>query len=224
MTLLVFTGCGTVPVGTPASGVAADGGPPRVIYVIRRSWHTDIGFNAADLPQAFATVRTTLPSARYLLFGFGDRHYLVNKGRHFGAMLGAIWPGPGVMLVTGLGSTPEEAFGEHAVVRLILNSVQRRSLEAFIWNTLATRNDVAHFLGPGPYDGSAYYASTVQYSGVNTCNTWTASALKAAGLPVSSFGVEFSGQVWRQVRALQRQQAAASTLPPPAVPAHDDAR
>ena len=35
-----------------------------------------------------------------------------------------------------------------------------------------------------------------------TCNTWTAAALRVAGLPVSEAGVIFAGQVLDQVRPL----------------------
>jgi hypothetical protein len=82
-----------------------------------------------------------------------------------------------------------------------------------VWDTLAKENDVATALAPGPYDGSFYYASTQRYSGLHTCNTWTAEGLKTTGLPIRSFGVEFSGQVWRQVRRLTGAAAKVSGAP-----------
>lgn len=186
----------------------ADGSPPVVIYVIKRHWHTDIGFGVADLSSPLATVVAKLPAARFVLFGFGDRHYLVNQDHGLSGSLVALWPGPGVVLVTGLTGTPEQAFGSDEVMRLTLRGDQARRLEAFVWKTLAPPEGDAGFLGPGPYDGSVFYSAAVKYSAVNTCNTWTAEALKVAGLSVSSSGVEFSGQVWRQVGAIQRQQGS----------------
>src|ERR1039458_10254570 len=57
--------------------------PPAttIIYVIRRSWHVDIGFAAADLQPPLAALRSDFPDAHFLLFGFGDRHYLVDHDR-----------------------------------------------------------------------------------------------------------------------------------------------
>ena len=183
-------------------------GPTVVIFVVKRSWHTDIGFNAADLHWPLASVRKGLPDARYLLFGFGDKHYLLSRGGSSGRLLGAVLPGEGVILLTGLEATPEEAFGANEVVRLSVDATQAGRLEEFIWKTLASRNAEPESLGPGPYEGSVYYASVTRYSGLHTCNTWTAEGLRAAGLPVDSFGVVFSGQVWRQVRRLSHHTAA----------------
>jgi uncharacterized protein (TIGR02117 family) len=197
---------------------SANSGPPTVIYIVKRHWHTDIGFDAADMLAPLASVHSALPTAHYLLFGFGDRHYLVNRDRGVAGMLAALWPGPGVVLVTGLIATPGEAFGDQEVQRLMLSAEQARRLQDFVWTSLRATDATASVLAPGPYEGSVYYASRIRYSGVNTCNTWTAAALAAAGLPVHSAGVEFSGQVWRQVRSLARQQQTAAS------PTHGDAR
>jgi hypothetical protein len=210
LTALALAACASVPEPS-APGASVDAGPPVVVYVIKRSWHTDLGFAASDLHPPLAGIRTQLGGARYLIFGFGDRHYLIDHGGSTKGLLGAVWPGSGVVLVTGLDATPEAAFGVTEVIRLTLSATQARRLEVFVWGTLATGVDAASVLGAGPYDGSYYYAATVRYSGTHTCNTWTAEGLRAAGLPIHSFAVALSGQVWRQVRKFQRQQNA----PPP---------
>jgi hypothetical protein len=195
--------------GVVVSG--ADAGPSVTIYVIKRSWHTDIGFGADDLHSPLASLRTALPGAHYLLFGFGDKHYLMTHANGFDRLVGAVWPGDGVVLLTGLEGTPEAAFGAKAVVRLTVSAVQAQALEHFVWQTLATQNGAAKSLAPGPYDGSLYYASSVRYSGLHTCNTWTAQGLQAAGLPVHTFAVEFSGQVWRQVQRIAAMPITGQT-------------
>jgi uncharacterized protein (TIGR02117 family) len=178
-------------------------GPPVTLYVIKRSWHTDIGFDVADLHPPLATLRQALPAAHYLLFGFGDKHYLLSRGNSFEGMVGAVWPGEGLVLMTGLEREPEQAFGAAGVTRLRVSAAQAERLEEFVWNSLATHDGIAIALAPGPYDESLYYESTLPYSGLHTCNTWTAEGLRSAGLPVRSFGVEFSWQVWPQVRRLK---------------------
>jgi uncharacterized protein (TIGR02117 family) len=206
LTASALAACGTVPLRDTQLAAEPDAGRSVVIYVIKRSWHTDIGFDAADLHLPLASLRPMLPGARYLVFGFGDRHYFMHHGESIETTLGAAWPGPGLVLMTGLTGTPEQAFGADGVARLTLSASQARGLESFVWNTLATSDDAATALAAGPYDGSFYYASTTRYSGLHTCNTWTAEGLQAAGLPVHSFAVEFAGQVWRQVHKIQRQQ------------------
>jgi uncharacterized protein (TIGR02117 family) len=177
-------------------------GPPVTLFVIKRSWHTDIGFAVADLRPPLMSLHVALPNARYLLFGFGDKRYLVSHAGSVGRLSGAVWPGEGLVLLTGLEGPPEVAFGANEVARLNVSPSQAQALQDFVWRTFATDNGTAKLLAPGPYEGSLYYASTVRYSGLHTCNTWTAESLRAAGLPVHTFGVEFSGQVWRQVRKI----------------------
>ncbi len=115
--------------------------------------------------------------------------------------------------MTGVAGTPEQAFGDAGVIRLTLNPSEAGRLEAFVWNSLAATEGVVRVLGPGPYADSFYYAATARYSGLHTCNTWTAEGLKAAGLPIRSFAVEFSGQVWRQVRRIAHQRPLRPMAP-----------
>ena len=191
---------------------AAEVGSPVTIYVIKRSWHTDIGFDVADLHPPLATLRAALPEAHYLLFGFGDKHYLLSRANSFEGMVGAIWPGEGLVLMTGVAGMPEQAFGVAGVTRLRVSAAQAEKLEEFVWNTLVTHDGIATALAPGPYDESLYYESTLRYSGLHTCNTWTAEGLRSAGLPVHSFGVEFSWQVWPQVRRLTAQRLNSAAI------------
>jgi hypothetical protein len=60
----------------------------------------------------------------------------------------------------------------------------------------------ARRLRDGPYAGAVYFAAALRYSAGFTCNTWTAEALREAGLPVRVGGVVFAGQVMEQLRAL----------------------
>jgi uncharacterized protein (TIGR02117 family) len=205
---LALAACTTPPRRNADEGPVSEADPPVVVYVIKRSWHTDIGFNVADLQPPLSSLRPALPDARYFLFGFGDKHYLLGHAGSFDRLFGAVWPGDGMVLLTGLEATPEEAFGAAEVTRLTVSAAQARKLEGFVWNTLAKTDGAATSLAPGPYSGSLYYGAAVRYSGLHTCNTWTAEALQTAGLPVRSFGVEFSGQVWRQVRRIKEDEEA----------------
>jgi uncharacterized protein (TIGR02117 family) len=209
---LALAACSSAPPRDTAIAPAAEVGSPITIYVIKRSWHTDIGFDVADLHPPLATLRPALPEAHYLLFGFGDKHYLLNRGNSFEGMVGAVWPGEGLVLMTGVEGTPEQAFGVAGVTRLRVSEAQAEKLEEFVWNTLATHDGSATALAPGPYDQSLYYQSTQRYSGLHTCNTWTAAGLRSAGLPIHSFGVEFSWQVWPQVRRLTSERLKSAAI------------
>lgn len=177
-----------------------------VIYVVKRRWHVDIGFAATDLQPPLASLRADFPEAEYLLFGFGDRHYLLDQDRGPGGMLAALWPGPGLMLVTSLTTSPQTAFGKHNVIEISVNPGQARNAQDFVWQSLAVEKGSVTPLHVGPYDGSLYYAASQRYSAWHTCNTWAAQALQAADVAVRSLGVELSGQLWMQVRRIGARQ------------------
>jgi hypothetical protein len=181
---------------------AASPGPAAVIYVVRRHWHVDIGFAASDLQPPLSALLADFPGARYLLFGFGDRHYLVDQDRGMTGMLAALWPGAGVMLVTGLGTSTQDAFGEPHVIEIRVSAWQAQAAQRFVWQSLAVQRGAITPLRAGPYEGSLYYATPQAYSALHTCNTWAARALRAAQLPVRSAGVVFAGQLWNQARRL----------------------
>ncbi len=176
------------------------------VYVARRSWHVDVGIEVTDLAPPLAAVADALPGARYLFFGFGDRHYLLAKKHNAPVLLAALWPGAGMMLVTGLSSSPAESFGGDAVISLELKAEQMRTLQAFIWNTLDTRSGAPSAYAPGPYAASVYFTASKKYSALRTCNTWVAQALQASGLRIQPTGVVFASQLWSRVRRLKRTQ------------------
>jgi len=180
------------------------------LYVIQRGWHTDIGFPTAELPPDLAQLGQDLPGARYLIFGFGDRHYVLARDKNFGGMVAALWPGPGLILATGLTAAPERAFGPDQVTRLAVTRAQSEAAAAFVRRSLSTAaGDRPRPYASGPYGGSLFYASSSTYDGWHTCNTWTAEALQAADLPVRSFGVVLASQVWNQARGLAADDGAA---------------
>jgi Protein of unknown function (DUF2459) len=177
-----------------------------VIYVVRRGWHVDVGFDAADLQPPLKSMLGEFPGARYLFFGFGDQHYLLAKDRNAPVLLAALWPGRGMLLVTGLSSPPQDAFGAEHVAALAVTTDQARSAQTFIWQSLDQRENLNSYQR-GPYEGSLYFSATPTYSAFHTCNTWAAEALKAATLPIHSAGVLFAGQLWEQVQRLEHTLA-----------------
>jgi Protein of unknown function (DUF2459) len=173
------------------------------IYVVRRGWHIDIGVAISELRPPLDAVGAAFPGARYLLFGFGDRGYVL-RGQRVGNMLAALIPAPGVVLATGLSTTPQVAFSADQVIEFRVDDSRARSLQAFVWQALNAGHAGLTPLGLGPYGGSVFYASDEKYSAIRTCNTWAAQVLQSAGLPVHSVGVLFARQLWSQTRSLAR--------------------
>lgn len=183
----------------------------KIVYVVEREWHTDIGLPVGEIAGPMTTLETSFPGVRFLTFGFGERQFLVNREKSFGAMLNALLPSRSALLMTALNAPPEAAFGSRNVVVLHVSAAGLRQIEAAIWNEFELSPAGAPMLlADGPYPGSVYYAARETYSGLFTCNTWTAETLRAGGLPVSATGVLFSGQVMGSVRWLNARQASSN--------------
>jgi hypothetical protein len=105
--------------------------------------------------------------------------------------------------VTGLATTPEQAFGAAAVVRMRVSAEGKRRISALVWDAFETdaRSGQPVPLGDGPYPGSLFYGSSEAYALTHTCNTWTAEVLQAGGTAVRAAGVVFAGQVVDRARA-----------------------
>src|SRR5579859_2801679 len=98
-TLLIAVFCLIAHVG--AAGASS-------VFVARRGWHIDIGLKVEDLGSPLASTAAQLPEARYAFFGFADKHYLLASKHNAPVLLSALWPGAGIILLTGLTNTPQE--------------------------------------------------------------------------------------------------------------------
>jgi hypothetical protein len=193
---------------SPPESAAEAPARSALIYVVRRSWHIDIGFAADDMNLPLQSLTKEFPQVRYLFFGFGDRRYLLSKSSAGPTLLLALWPGRAMLLATALESEPQAAFGAPHVIALTVTAQQALDAQAFIWQTLDRQTsdsgiETVNSYAAGPYEGSWYFSATPTYSALHTCNTWAAEALKAAGLPIHSTGVVLAGQLWTQVRHLR---------------------
>jgi hypothetical protein len=188
------------------SAAATAGADTSTIYLARRGWHIDIGMAAANLSPPLNQAAAPLPGSQYVFFGFADKHYLLAANHNGPVLLSALWPGASILLTTGLPNSPAEGFGAAHVIPLIVTKEQMRDLQAFIWRSLRTQNDVLKVYRDGPYEGSVYFLGKPKYSAFHTCNTWGAEALRSAGFQVHTAGVIFAGQLWRQAQHLERLQ------------------
>jgi uncharacterized protein (TIGR02117 family) len=203
LTAGALSGCSSAPQpsDTPRAGNA-------VIYVVGRGWHTDIGLPVDEVSGPLAGLESDFPGVRFMVFGFGERNYLMTHGNGSGEMLTALFPSKSAILMTALRAPPTEAFSDEQVVTLRLTQHDADRISELIWQALEkTADGSALRLADGPYSGSLFYASHETYDAFHTCNTWTALLLRDSGLPVDPRGVLFVGQVMRQAAAIASTQA-----------------
>ncbi|HUZ71633.1 MAG TPA: DUF2459 domain-containing protein [Stellaceae bacterium] len=194
----VLVGCGTRPIHPIAA--AAPGQP--VVYALAGGWHTEIALPRAEITGLLAALSPEVGAARYVVFGWGARAYYMATDPGLADVLRAMVPGPAVMLVIPLAGSPAAFAGAANAVAMKLPPDGAERLSRYLWDALAKdANAAPRRIGAGPYPGSAFYAANGSYNLARTCNTWTADALAAAGLGVSTTGVVFASQVMDQLPA-----------------------
>ena len=138
-----------------------------------------------------------------------------------GLVLDAVlWPSPAVLHVVGFDGPVPQFFRQREIVEILLSARGFQRLAAFIGDAYAKDGaGRTMVLGQGQYANSRFYAAREKYSLLKTCNTWTARALRSAGLPITSLYAVSAGNVMAQTRPLGRrinEQAAewADEVPP----------
>jgi len=172
----------------------------EVVYVIFGGWHTELGLPVAEISGPLATLKPGFPNAGYLVFGWGAHDYYMARNPGIGDLLRAAAPGPAVMLVIPLQVSPEAFFGASNTFSIPASQEGVKRLSQFLWDYLAVdKEGPPRLAGTGPYPQSVFYASAGTYNLGHTCNTWTAEALRAAGLPMTAAGVVSASQVLDQL-------------------------
>lgn len=204
---LALTGCG----GGAAPVTTAPSAPPAAasagsVSLLTEGWHTDIALPAAEAAGPLGRFRRLFPGARMLIFGYGKRTFMIAPAHTIGEWIIGPFPGPAAIEVSAISADAATAYGAGHVQTLALPPGGAARLSAFLWHALAT--DVAGnplYIAQGNWPGSLFYEARSRYGLLHTCNTWSAEALAAAGLPVAPAGIIFSGTLDDRARELQTQ-------------------
>jgi uncharacterized protein (TIGR02117 family) len=183
---------------------ADEGAPPsRHIHVVSNGWHT-----AIVVPWSEVTATALMPEAadfagaRFLEFGWGDRDYYPARKVTLGLSLrAALTPSPAVMHLAGHAQVPEPGAGREVKRVPLTEAGLRRLIGAIAAEFERPADDRAAAIGPGLYPFSRFYPARGRFHLFNTCNTWTARMLRAAGLDISAAGVVTANDLMTRLRA-----------------------
>jgi hypothetical protein len=150
------------------------------------------------------------------VFGWGERNYYMARAPTFDDAMRALFPGPAVLLVSPLHQPPRDSRPAAQVFEVGLPMAGLDPLSNHLWAALEKSGDgTPRRLAAGPHSGSVFYGATATYSASYTCNTWTAESLAVGGVPVTSAGVVFAGQLTDQLRSLSARAARTAGQEPP---------
>ncbi len=201
--------------GAPLSVHPSIAAYPKLIGVVEDGWHTELLLPATEVDSSLSDIRHWFPKAKYLIFGWGNRYYYMARDPGWLSGLDALFPSSSVILIQGLSKNPQKIFSPDIHIRwLCISGTGLAHMDTYLAGYLRGGGPKGGLieLGHGPWAHSWFFASTGTYDALHTCNTWTAQALRIAGLPISSQGVVFADQIDSEVAQLHSCTSSGAPL------------
>ena len=180
---LLLSACAAPPKGLFPPGPDE---PTAAIYLVSHGWHAGLVIKRADIPAGVWPQHNEFPGAEYLEVGWGDKDYYMTPDAGLGITLKAgLLPTSSVLHVVGFNASVTQYFPHSEIIRVDLSVAGLERLCRYIENSYARDESTSsQSLGPSLYGEGLFYLSRESYHAFNTCNAWTARALREAGCPL----------------------------------------
>jgi uncharacterized protein (TIGR02117 family) len=174
----------------PVAGVfpPKPGEPTETVFIVNHWWHTGIVVETQALPESARPSWPAAAQSRYLEIGWGDDGFYRAEKPTLGIALRSVfWRNPAVLHVVALDREPIDYFPEGGIVRVAVSTNGFNRLCRYLSASYATQGPgwSPIDLGQGIYGDSRFYRATGHYYFPNTCNVWTARALRSTGAPIT---------------------------------------
>jgi len=199
---LALAACaGLGPAGRPPESL-----PRETVYVVSNGWHSGVVVETGTLPPSRWPQRTALGPHRYLEVGWGDRDaYLADRITTGLALRAALASRGSVLLVDGFDQQVPERYRGSDVVELRVSAHGLDGLAGFIEASHAEDAEGRPIrVEPRRNVPGVFFLARGRFHALNTCNSWTAAALRAAGLPLAPRLSLTAYQLMQQVVPLGR--------------------
>jgi len=185
-----------------ACAPASAGEPEHVIYIVSNGWHTSIVIPSDALPPGAIPEAQDFTPAAYLEFGWGDRAYYPSPDPTLSmALAAALTPTPAVMHIAGRVQPPQALPQGLEVLAMGLSAAALERLIAEISASFDRPGGArAETVARGLYETSWFYPALGEFHLFNTCNTWTARMLSAAGVSASLSDVQTADDLMARLR------------------------
>ncbi len=199
------------PAPPPAPAPAAARSDDHQVLVVRRGWHAGLVLDrAAVVETGLMAEAADFAPARLIEFGWGDREFYTARDPGLWLALRAgLAPTPSVLHLAPLAGPPSEP----EVVALGLSDDAFRRLVRAVSDTFDRAAGNAAVM-PGRGAGDRFYPAHGAFHLSNTCNTWTARVLAAAGVDIDPTGVVTADTLMRRTRASRLALPAAGVARP----------
>ena len=157
------------------------------IYVVSHGWHTGIVVPAGKIQSTLPQLGERFGDIAYIEFGWGDNMFYPANEITTGLTLRALlWPTESVIHAVAVPEKVVVFFSGSRIEKICLSGSDYTLLIRFIINSFSKdeENDIIQ-LKHGIYGNSQFYQAEGTFHVMNTCNNWTAKALKSAGMDIS---------------------------------------
>ena len=172
------------------------------IHIVNHGWHTGIIVKRSQVKPYLTALKNEFLNDHYLEIGWGDANFYQSGGNNYSHGLTALlWPTDSVLHIVGFSETPVEKFLFSELVELKISEKGFQNLLKFINSSFfLAAASTSERLSLGLYGKSWFFKSKLSYHMFNTCNHWTAEAIRETGFPISTFYTITAGNVIYQLK------------------------
>lgn len=179
----------------------------KSIYLVSHGWHTGIVLSRQDLGDELHFLDEYLHESPYYEFGWGEADFYQAEEITIRLVLKALfWRNPTVMHVVAIPTIPEKYFSQSEVVKLNLSETGLGKLrKAMSTSFKFDEKNSSYPMRNGLYGESKFFKAEGYYFITNTCNSWTATMLESAGVPMDSILTLRAGSVISQAKDAKKR-------------------
>lgn len=179
----------------------------KTIFIVAHKWHTGIVFKKNEANPYLSVLDDDFIDAKYLEIGWGDEGYFQAERATSGLALRAIfWPTNSALHVVAVPKDPRLYFPSSEAVRIELSNEGFKKLVGYINDSFAVDEKSKNIkLGKGLYGDSQFYRAKGKYYFLNSCNRWTAKALRTSGFPITTFCAVTSNNILYKVNKVKHE-------------------
>lgn len=183
----------------------------KAIYIFNYGWHTGLVFAVEDIPEDFLPYFAMVKQHRFVEISWGDAKFYQYRGHGINwylALRAVLFPTSSVLHLVGFDMPVDHFYNWSRHYTIFLTEQEFNDLLSFVVSYFETDdNHQFVIVDRGLYGDSWFLKSKNKYIFPNTCNVWTARALKAAHLPLTPIIYQYSSFLIKVLERYSRKQA-----------------
>lgn len=181
-------------------------GEHKDIFIVNYGWHAGIIIKVKDINSSVWNVDPFFKKFEYLEVGWGDEDFYKSLDPSAWLALKAVLvPTASVLHINAASKLYLNSFSKENIVKITISKNGFNKLSMFIEKSFFKKDGKIVKLGKGLYPGSFFYLSREKYHIFNTCNVWTAKALKSAELDIYPSSAITTKDLFSQIRDIENQ-------------------